>query len=150
MPHSYAQIIIHYVFSTKHREKLINPNIEKRIWQYMGGIAKANKIIPYCIGGVDDHVHLLLFLPKTLSVAKAIQLIKGGSSLWIHSTFPSLKNFSWQIGYGAFSVSYSNLEKVKHYIENQRQHHKRMTFKEEFLAFLKKYNIPYDERYIWD
>jgi len=150
MAHSYAQIIIHYIFSTKNREKFIQPQLEKRLWQYMGGIAKKHDIIPYCIGGVEDHAHMLLFLPRTLSVAQTIKLIKRGSSFWVHSTFPILGNFAWQEGYGAFSVSYSNLEKVKQYIENQREHHRHITFKEEFITFLKKYNIPYDERYIWD
>ncbi len=116
----------------------------------MGGIAKQNNMVPYSIGGIEDHVYLLVSLSKTLPVAKAIQLIKGGSSSWIHSTFPDLINFAWQEGYGAFSISYSNLGKVKHYIENQREHHRHRTFKEEYLKFLKKYNIPYDERYIWD
>jgi len=150
MANSYTQILIHYIFSTKNREKWILEKFEKRIWQYMGGIAKKNKIIPYCIGGVDDHVHLLLSLPRTLSIAEAIKLIKGGSSSWIHSEFPALKNFFWQEGYGAFSVSYSGIDKVKQYILNQREHHHRQTFKDEYLAFLKKYNVPYDERYVWD
>ncbi|MHB2150957.1 IS200/IS605 family transposase [Calditrichota bacterium LG25] len=150
MANSYTQILIHYIFSTKRREKLILPKYEKRIWQFMGGIAKQNGVVPYAIGGIEDHVHLLISLPKTLSVAQAIQLIKGGSSSWIHSTFSELKNFAWQEGYGAFSVSYSKLEKVKTYIENQKEHHRQRSFKEEYLEFLKKYNIPYDERYIWD
>jgi len=150
MAHSYTQILIHYIFSTKHREKLIYPKYEKRIWQFMGGIAKQNGMVLYAIGGIEDHVHLLISLPKTLSVAKAIQLIKGGSSNWIHSTFTELKNFAWQEGYGAFRISYSNLEKVKNYIEYQKEHHRHRTFQEEYLEFLKKYNVPYDEKYIWD
>lgn len=150
MANSYTQILIHYIFSTKKREKLIIPKVEKRIWQYMGGIAQKNKIIPYSIGGVEDHVHLLLSLPKTIAISEAIKLIKGGSSLWIHSEFPELKDFAWQEGYGAFSIGYSGLNNVKRYIENQKEHHRRKTFKEEYLAFLKKYNVPYDERYIWD
>ena len=150
MANSYTQILIHYIFSTKRREKLIFPKYEKRIWQFMGGISKHNGIVTYAIGGIEDHVHLLISLPKTLSVAKAIQLIKGGSSSWIHTTFTELKNFAWQEGYGAFSVSYSKLEKVKTYIENQKEHHRHRSFKEEYLEFLKRYNIPYDEKYIWD
>jgi len=116
----------------------------------MGGIAKKNGIIPYTIGGTEDHIHLLLIIPKTLSIAKSIQLIKGGSSLWIHSSFPELKDFAWQEGYGAFSVSYNYLERVKQYITNQKAHHRVKTFQEEYRGFLKKYKIPYDERFVWD
>jgi len=150
MAHSFTNILIHYIFSTKNRVKWIDADIGKRIWRYMGGIAKQNNIVPYAIGGIEDHVHLLVLLPKTISIAKAIQLIKGGSSLWIHSTFPTLKKFGWQEGYGAFSVSYSMKEQVIQYIKNQREHHTRKTFKEEFIEFLEKNNIQYDERFLWD
>jgi len=100
--------------------------------------------------GVDDHVHLLLGAPETMAPSKAAQLIKGGSSAWIHTEFPNLRNFAWQDGYGAFTVSKSGLSEVKNYILNQREHHQRRTFKEEFLALLKRHEIEYDERYLWD
>ncbi len=102
------------------------------------------------IGGVADHVHLLLSLPSTLAVAKAIQRIKGGSSKWIHDTFPRHKEFSWQEGYGAFSIGVSQVETTTAYIRCQAEHHRTRTFKEEFLAFLKRHGIEYDERYLWD
>lgn len=105
---------------------------------------------PIQIGGVDDHIHLLLGAPETMAPSKAAQLIKGGSSAWIHTEFPNLRNFAWQDGYGAFTVSKSGLSEVKNYILNQREHHQRRTFKEEFLALLKRHEIEYDESYLWD
>ena len=102
------------------------------------------------IGGVQDHVHLLLSLPPTLSIAKAMQLIKGGSSKWVHDTFPEHRLFNWQIKYGAFGVSVSLLDKTIAYIKAQVQHHRKMTFQEEFLSLLKKHRIQFDERYLWE
>ena len=150
MPHSFTHILVHYIFSTKDRKQYLTEDIRPRIFDYMGGIARNNDIQPQIINGVEDHVHMLVLLPKTLSIAKAIQLIKGGSSRWIHEEFPDLRHFAWQIGYGAFSVSLSNKENVVNYIKHQKEHHKKKTFKEEFIEFLKKHNIDYDERYIWD
>ncbi len=102
------------------------------------------------IGGVTDHVHMLVSLPSTLSIAKAMQLIKGGSSKWVHDSFPEHRLFSWQVKYGAFGVSVSLLDKTIQYIRGQAEHHRKMTFQEEFLALLKKHGIAYDERYLWD
>ena len=102
------------------------------------------------IGGVQDHVHMLLSLPSTMPVAKALQLIKGGSSKWVHDTFPDQRFFGWQTKYGSFSVSVSQLNKIIEYIRGQPEHHRKMTFKEEFVALLKKHRIQYDERYLWD
>ena len=150
MPHSFTHILVHYIFSTKDRKQYLTEDIRPRILDYMGGIARNNDIQPQIINGLEDHVHMLVLLPKTLSIAKAIQLIKGGSSRWIHEEFPDLRHFAWQIGYGAFSVSLSNKENVVNYIKHQKEHHKKKTFKEEFIEFLKKHNIDYDERYIWD
>ena len=101
------------------------------------------------IGGAPDHVHLLLSLPSTLSVAEALQQIKGASSRWVHQTFPAERQFRWQEEYGAFSVSRSQMEKTISYIANQERHHRRKTFQEEFLALLKRHRIEYDERYLW-
>jgi REP element-mobilizing transposase RayT len=103
---------------------VLDPDIRERLWPYMGGIAKQNGIIPKCIGGVSDHVHLLVTLPTKLAVAKAVQLIKAGSSAWIHQSFPNLRNFAWQQGYGAFSVSISQVQETVHYIEQQIEHHR--------------------------
>ena len=102
------------------------------------------------IGGVADHVHMLLSLPSSKAIAKGLQLIKGGSSKWVHDTFPEHRLFRWQVKYGSFSVSVSQLDKITEYIRNQAEHHKNISFKEEFVALLKKHRIPYDERYLWD
>ncbi len=141
---------MHCVFSTKQRRPLITPGLRERLYQYIGGIARENKIILIAAGGVEDHVHILIALPRTMSISKAMQLIKGGSSKWIHDTFPEHRLFEWQEGYGAFSVSLSNQEKVVSYINNQPEHHKKQDFQAEFIAFLKAHEIEYDERYIFD
>ena len=140
----------HCVFSTKDRRPLIPPALRDRLWPFLGGIARQNQITALEIGGVSDHVHILLSLPSTVAIAKALQLIKGGSSKWVHDTFPEHRLFGWQTKYGAFSVSVSQLEKTFQYIRNQENHHRRMTFQEEFLALLNKHRIDYDERYLWE
>jgi REP element-mobilizing transposase RayT len=147
---SYVSSYHHCVFSTKERQPLINPALRQRLWPFLGGIARQNKMKAIEIGGVEDHVHILLSIPSTVSIAKAMQLIKGGSSKWVHETFPEHRLFSWQEEYGAFSVSASQLDKIINYIKNQHEHHHKMTFQEEFLTFLKKHRIEYDERYLWD
>jgi putative transposase len=149
MAHSYINVLIHYVFSTKNREKLISPEIQDRLWAYMGGIARENNMKALAIGGVKDHAHVFLSLPSTISIAKAIQLVKGGSSKWVHDTFSSHENFAWQEGYGAFSVSVSSINWTINYIKNQKEHHRQKDFQKEYLAFLNKHNIEYDEKYIW-
>jgi REP element-mobilizing transposase RayT len=115
----------------------------------MGGIARENKMRALAIGGVEDHVHILLSIPSTLSVAKALQLIKGGSSKWVHETFPEHRDFEWQEGYGAFSIGVSQVDDTKKYIANQREHHRTRSFQEEFIAFLERHGIEYDPRYVW-
>ena len=115
----------------------------------MGGIARENKMRALAIGGVADHVHLLLSIPSTLSIAKAMQLIKGSSSKWVHETYPEFKEFEWQEGYGAFTVGISQVPDTKFYIVNQREHHRSKSFQEEFIAFLERHGIEYDPRYVW-
>jgi REP element-mobilizing transposase RayT len=149
MAHSYVSALFHCVFSTKERRRLITENLEERLWRYMGGIARENKMRALAIGGVEDHVHLLLSIPSTLSVAKSMQLIKGGASKWVHDTFPGHKDFEWQEGYGAFSVGISQVDDTKAYIANQREHHRTKTFQEEYIAFLERHGIEYDPRYVW-
>lgn len=149
MAHSYICCHIHYIFSTKNRAKIITPELEKRLWPYMGGIARDHKMKALTIGGTENHVHLLISLPSTLSIAKAIQLIKGGSSTWVSATFAEHRDFEWQEGYGAFSVSISHIDQTIAYIKNQKEHHKTRTFQEEYLVFLKKHGIQYDEQYVW-
>ena len=147
---SYVCTYAHCVFSTKERRPDITPELRQRLWPYLGGIARENGITPVNIGGVADHVHLLLSLPATMPIAKAMQLIKGGSSKWVHETFPDQRAFAWQEKYGAFSVSVSQVDKIVRYIENQEAHHRKMTFQEEFVALLKKHGLAYDERYLWE
>jgi putative transposase len=149
MPHSYVTSLMHCTFSTKERAPLIKPELELRLWPYIGGIARENRIKALAIGGTTDHVHMLLSLPATMSFAKAIQLIKGGSSKWIHDTFVKYKKFAWQEGYGAFSVSVSQVDRTIDYINNQKDHHRKRTFEEEFIELLDKHGINYDRRYVF-
>jgi putative transposase len=120
------------------------------LFPYIGGIARENKIKLLAAGGVDDHVHLLISMPSTISISKAMQLIKGNSSKWIHETFPEHRLFEWQQGYGAFSIGVGDIERTVKYINNQAEHHGKMDFKTEFRLFLKKHGIESDERYIFD
>jgi REP element-mobilizing transposase RayT len=148
MANSYISCYLHVVFSTKNRRPLIDSDLQKRLWPYLGGIARENGIKALSIGGISDHVHLLLSLPSTITIAKSVQLIKGGSSKWIHETFPVKKDFAWQEGYGAFSINISIIEETIKYIERQEEHHRKRSFKEEYFDFLKKHGIEYDERYV--
>ena len=150
VPMSYVASYYHCVWSTKERRPQIIPALRERLWSYLGGIAREHKMKAIEIGGVADHVHILLSLPSTLAISKALQLIKGGSSKWVHDTFPEHRLFNWQVKYGAFGVSVSLLDKIIQYIRDQESHHQKMTFKEEFLMLLKKHRIDYDERYLWD
>jgi REP element-mobilizing transposase RayT len=150
MSHTFVNSLHHCVFSTKERRPMITPELQSRLLQYMGGISRENKIKLISAGGVADHVHLLISMPATISVSKAMQLIKGGSSKWIHETFAEQRKFEWQEGYGAFSIGISEVERTVKYINNQAEHHGKMDFKAEFRAFLKKHEIEYDERYIFD
>ena len=149
MAHSFTSSLYHCVYSTKNRAKIITPELQERRWPYMGGIARDNGMKALAIGGIEDHVHLLLSLPSTLAIARAIQLIKGNSFKWVHETFPDLAHFAWQEGYGAFSIGVSQIETTTAYIQNQAEHHRQKTFQEEFLSFLKKHVIEYDPRFVW-
>jgi len=150
MANTYTSLNIHYIFSTKNRAPIIVGDMRERLWAFMGGIARANRMKACCIGGITDHVHLLVSMPTTLSISKGIQLIKGGASAWVRETFPETRNFAWQEGYGAFSVSVSHLADTIAYIENQEEHHRHKSFQEEYLAFLKRHGIDYNEEYLWD
>ena len=150
MSHSFISQLMHCVFSTKERRPMITPELQTRLFQYIGGIARENKMKLLAAGGVEDHVHLLISMPSTIAVSKAMQLVKGGSSKWIHETFSEHRLFQWQEGYGAFSIGISDVERTVKYINTQAEHHAKMDFKTEFLAFLKKHEIEYDTRYIFD
>jgi len=148
--HSFVNSLYHCVWSTKRRERLITPDLRKRLWPYICGIANQNRMKALSVGGVEDHVHVLLSLPPTISVSKALQLIKGGSSKWIHDTFSGASSFSWQEGYGAFSIGISQLDDTVAYIDRQAEHHRKLSFQEEFVAFLERHKLDYDPKYLWD
>lgn len=147
MSHSYSSNRIHLVFSTKNREKRITEDLQPKLWPYMAGIAKNHGFQAIKIGGVEDHTHALLLLPAALPLAKAIQTLKSCSAKWINDQSPT-REFSWQEGYGAFSVSSSQTEAVIRYIEGQKEHHLRRTFDEEFVALLKKYGVNFDPKHV--
>ena len=146
MANTYTSLNYHVVFSTKNREPWLESGIRERLWPYIGGIARDNGMKALEVGGVADHVHLLLSIPASMAVSKAVQLTKGGSSHWLKDTFPKLGGFSWQDGYGAFTVSQSQLDVVHAYIRNQEEHHRTRTFEEEYRAFLKKNHVDFDDR----
>ena len=145
MSHSYICCLVHVVFSTAGRRPLLNERIRDRLHAYLGGIARENDMAAIAIGGVADHVHILLSLPRTISVAKAIQLLKGGSSKWVNENFPESKGFAWQEGYAAFSIGISQREKTVAYIQSQPEHHKRVSFVDEWAKFLAVHGITEEE-----
>jgi len=146
MSHTYTNVVVHYVFSTKERRKQIPSALQGDLWSYMAGIAKQNGMKAIAIGGADDHCHALIALPADKDVAKTAQLIKGGSSKWFREKH--VNDFSWQQGYGAFSVSASQMEKTVNYIANQERHHRKMDFATEFVSLLQKHRIQYDPKYV--
>ena len=150
MPQSLAQIYVHIILSTKERHPFIYESIEPELFAYMGDTIRRCEGVPFLINGAADHVHLLSSMPRTISLSKYIEEIKRNSSRWIKIKDRQYEKFAWQGRYGAFSVSSSQKDSVVRYIAGQKEHHKTTTFKEEFIAFLKKYNIEYDERYLWD
>ena len=149
MSHSYVSNLVHCTFSTKGRHPFIDSALESRLWPYLGGVAKENRMKALAIGGTTDHLHALLSLPGMMSFAKAVQLIRGGSAKSVYDTFPGPKKFGWQEGYGAFSVSVSQVPKTIAYINKQKEHHRKKTFQEEFLELLTKHGIEYDQRYVF-
>jgi putative transposase len=149
MPQSFGSLHCHIVFSTKHRLPQINPEFQPRLFEYIGGILRNHSSPLIAAGGMPDHVHLLVSLGRSMSVADAVRIIKSNSSGWIHDEL-QIRDFQWQVGYGAFAVSYSNIDQVKLYLATQAEHHRRVSFQEEFLEFLRRHNIEWDERYIWD
>jgi putative transposase len=144
--HTYAQNVIHVVFSTKDRRKLMPNEFRPRMWAYAAGICKKFDIPVLAIGGTEDHIHFLLQIPPTLAVAKAVLAIKTNSSRWASEEG---HKFAWQQGYGAFSVSSSIVPAVIRYIQNQEAHHKKMSFDAEFLALLKKHGMEYDPKFVF-
>jgi REP element-mobilizing transposase RayT len=148
MAQSYTSLHYHLVFSTKYRLPLIAPEIEARVWEYLGGIVVSLGGTPIRIGGTEDHVHMLVTMRQEPALKDAVREIKAGSSGWFHETFPTVEGFAWQVGYGAFTVSYSNLDAVATYIANQREHHKTRDSKDEFRALLEKHGTAFKEEYL--
>lgn len=151
MPQSLTNLLIHLVFSTAGREPyLTDPELRREIHHYLGGIVNGKGGHSIAVGGVEDHVHLLFALPKTMPLADMVRDLKRASSIWVKKRDPSLKTFAWQGGYGAFSVGQTETGVITDYIAKQEAHHRKRTFQDEFLAFLEKYKIDYDERFVWE
>ena len=146
MSHSYPNVLVHCIFSTKERRNMIPHNLLENLGRYFVGIGKGHDIPVLCAGGTSNHAHLLIALPATIPLAKAVQILKANSSRWLgeHGF-----DFAWQEGYGAFSVSASNVAAVRHYIEHQAEHHARHTFEDEFIAWLRKSGVPYDPEFMF-
>jgi REP element-mobilizing transposase RayT len=145
MPSAYIQNFYHTVFSTKHRAMLITPDLEERLYPFMGGILRDLRCALLSINGMPEHVHLLIRYRADLSHSDMLQQIKGRSSKWINETWPLQEHFSWQEGYGGFTVSKSAVPEVERYIARQKEHHQRMDFKTEFLELLRRHGIEFDE-----
>jgi putative transposase len=145
--HSFNSCLMHCVFSTRERRPVLTPAIRERLWPYLGGIARENKMKALAIGGVADHAHLLLSLPPALSISKAMQLLKGNSSKWLRETFPELRqdDFAWQEGFGSFSIGVSGVDDTIRYIQTQEEHHRKKNFSEEMEIFLKKHGCDSKE-----
>jgi REP element-mobilizing transposase RayT len=150
MPQSLARILVHLIFSTKDRAAVLAPAVRPELQAYFVGIL-ANLDCPCLeVGCVADHAHLLFVLHRTLSAARAVEEVKKGSSKWLKTRAPAMRNFHWQNGYGAFSVSPSSEGRVRAYLLNQEAHHRKVTFQDEFREFLHRHGVPFDERYVWD
>jgi putative transposase len=146
LSHTYVQNAVHVVFSTKDRRRIIPADQRELFWSYIAGICKTEKIFIHTIGGMEDHIHLLIDIPPTISLADAVLVIKANSSRRMKRIRP---NFAWQKGYGAFGVSKSNMPTVIRYIRTQEQHHKKMTFEVEFTTLLNKHGIAFDPKYVF-
>jgi putative transposase len=149
MSHSLSSLFTHVVFSTKDRTACISDAIKPQMWRYIGGIIRELEGKALIVNGMSDHVHILLQLSPAVSIADTMRVVKTNSSRWAREKWPNAR-FAWQTGYAAFSVSRSDVRAVLQYIENQQQHHRRMSFQEELVALLKKHGVPYDQRYIWN
>jgi REP element-mobilizing transposase RayT len=151
MPQSLAKILVHAVFSTKERRPFLRDrSLREELHRYLGGILNHLDCQPIIVGGVEDHVHLLACLSRTCQVAEMIKEIKRGSSLWIKGREPGLGDFAWQAGYGIFSIGFSQIEPTRRYVADQERHHHKYTFQDEFRRLLERYQLDYDERYVWD
>jgi REP element-mobilizing transposase RayT len=150
MSHSYTNLLYHLVFSTKGRHAAIKENARERLFPYLAGAVQSERGDAIIVGGTVDHVHILARLHQGKAIADVLRDIKANSSGWMHDTFADQESFAWQQGYGAFSVSESQLDRVRKYIENQEAHHRRKTFEDEFIALLKAHRVPFDPRFVFE
>ena len=150
MPQSLSKVYVHITFSTKNRVNRIDDKIETPLFEYIGGVCKQMECNPIKVGGHENHIHILCLLSRKVAQMTLLENIKKSSSKWIKTKGDEYSDFYWQDGYGIFSVNPTEIDVVKKYISNQKEHHKKRTFQDEFRAFLKKYNVDYDERYVWD
>jgi REP element-mobilizing transposase RayT len=151
MSQSLAKILVHTVFSTKDRRPFMrDKSLRDELHRYIGGILTNHDCQPLIIGGVEDHVHLLSTLSRTSTVAEMVKEVKRGSSLWLKTKNPELRDFAWQNGYGIFSIGFSQVAALRKYIAGQEEHHRKVSFQDEFREFLKRYDVEFDERYVWD
>ncbi len=151
MPQSLAKILVHAVFSTKDRRPFLrDKSLRDELHRYLGGILTKHDCQPLIVGGVADHVHLLTTLSRTGTAADMVKEVKRGSSLWLKEKTPGLYDFAWQNGYGIFSIGFSQVEAVRNYITGQEEHHRQVSFQDEFRQLLRRYEIEFDERYVWD
>jgi REP element-mobilizing transposase RayT len=150
MAEKYLSLLVHFTWSTAGRAPWLEVDMREDLYSYIGGIMNNKNAKLLAAGGTFDHVHLYASMPSTISIADFVNAVKSNSSRWIHESFARLRTFSWQEGYGAFSVSKSGEGRVVKYISNQEAHHRKRTFKDELLGLLEKHAIPYDKRYLWD
>ncbi|MGD0207002.1 MAG: IS200/IS605 family transposase [Verrucomicrobiota bacterium] len=150
MAHTDTNLLVHMIFSTKDRVPLLDAGLKSRRFPYMGGIVHELGGIALLVNGPSDHVHMLLLLPAKTTLSEIASKVKANSSGWVHREFPGKGTFAWQTGYAAFTVSHSQKQSVLDYIANQEEHHRKLSFKEELIAFLEKHEIQYDERYIFE
>jgi putative transposase len=151
MPQSLARILVHTVFSTKDRCPFLRDGVlREELHRYLGGILTNLECQPITIGGVEDHVHLLSSLSRTCEAAEMVKEVKRGSSLWLKTKSSDLRDFAWQNGYGVFSIGSSQVEPLRKYIAGQEEHHRKVSFQDEYRLLLKRYEIEFDERYVWD
>ena len=151
MPQSLAKILVHTIFSTKERRPFLRDKaLCEELHRYLGGILVRHDCQPLIVGGTEDHVHILSTLPRTGNAADMVKEAKRGSSLWLKTKSPDLHDFAWQNGYAIFSVGFSQVETVRQYIAGQEEHHRKVSFQDEYRKFLKRYEIEFDERFVWD
>lgn len=151
MPQSLAKILVHVIFSTKDRRPLLRDKaLREELHRYMGGILNGLECQPVIVGGVEDHIHILCALSRTCEPAAMVKEVKRSSSLWLKTKSPDLQDFAWQSGYGIFSIGFSQIKTARNYIAKQEAHHAKVSFQDELRKLLRRYEIEYDERYVWD